>query len=297
MRRWSLIVGILALSLKGIGQELNCRVIVNAQQIQTSERAIFQEMEVAFAEFINGRAWTGDQFDLEERINCNLIINVSNMPGIGRFEASVQILSSRPVFNTDYESVLLNFADRDWSFEYVSAQPLQFNENTFTNNITSMLAYYAYVIIGLDYDSFGELGGEPYFQSAWQVVLNAQQSGFQGWEQFNSIRNRYWFAENLLSNQLEPIRRAYYTYHRMGMDVLNEKPDEARTQILECLKLLQEANEVRPRSILTIAFLDAKSDELAQVFSTGSLTVRRQAYNILTEIDPTKAELFQVMIK
>lgn len=280
-----------------LAQELNCRVVVNADQVQTTERSIFQEMEVTFAEFINNRRWTEDQYDQEERINCNLILTISQMPSIGRFEASVQVLSSRPVFNTDYESVLMNFADRDWTFEYVASQPIQFSENTFLDNISSLLAYYAYMIIGFDYDSFSELGGEDYFQKAWQVVINAQQSGYPGWEQFNSIRNRYWLAENLLSNEMEPIRRAQYQYHRQGMDILSEQPDEAHKSILESLGQIQKANNARPRSILTISFLDAKADELAQIFTTGNPSERREAYNILTNIDPTKSDVFEVMIK
>ena len=278
-------------------QELNCRVVVNADQVQTTERSIFQEMEVTFAEFMNNRRWTEDQYDQEERINCNLILTISQQPSIGRFEASVQVLSSRPVFNTDYESVLMNFADRDWTFEYLASQPIQFSENTFLDNISSLLAYYAYMIIGFDYDSFSELGGEDYFQRAWQVVINAQQSGYPGWEQFNSIRNRYWLAENLLSNEMEPIRRAQYQYHRQGMDILSEQPNEAHKSILESLEQVQKANNARPRSILTISFLDAKADELAQIFTTGNPNERRQAYNILTNIDPTKSDIFEVMIK
>lgn len=278
-------------------QELNCRVVVNADQVQTTERSIFQEMEVTFAEFMNNRRWTEDQYDQEERINCNLVLTISQMPSIGRFEASVQVLSSRPVFNTDYESVLMNFADRDWTFEYVASQPIQFSENTFLDNVSSLLAYYAYMIIGFDYDSFSELGGEDYFQKAWQVVINAQQSGYPGWEQFNSIRNRYWMAENLLSNEMEPIRRAFYQYHRQGMDLLSEQPDDAHKSILESLSQIQKANNARPRSILTISFLDAKADELAQIFTTGNPSERREAYNILTNIDPTKSDVFEVMIK
>ena len=280
-----------------LAQELNCRVFVNAEQVQTTERSVFKEMEVAFAEFMNNRKWTNDDFEQEELINCNIIINISDMPSIGRFEASVQILASRPVFNSDYESVTLNFADRDWLFEYVAAQPLEFNENIFNNNITSLLAYYAYVIIGIDYDTFSELGGQPYYERAWQIVNNAQQSGYGGWTQFNSIRNRYWMAENLLSSQLEPIRKAYYQYHRLGIDLMQEDQDEARATILKSLNLVQQANAARPRSILTISFMDTKSDELAQIFSEGPIATRRSAYNLLVKIDPTKTETFQGMIK
>ena len=246
MHRFPLIIIFTCLLLQSYSQELRCRVIVNANQVETTERGIFQEMEVALAEFMNNRKWTDDLFEQEERINCNFILNISNIPSLNRYEASVQILSSRPVFNTDYESVLLNFADRDWSFEYISSQPLQFNENAFLTNLTSMLAFYAYIIIGMDYDSFEELGGDVYFQRAWQVVINAQQTGFQGWEQFNSIRNRYWLAENLLANEMEPIRRAYYKYHRLGLDLLGEKPEEARDAILESIGLVQRANNTRP---------------------------------------------------
>ncbi len=283
--------------LKLTAQELRTRVIINADQVETTERGIFQEMEVALTEFLNNQKWTPDLFEEEERINCNFIINISSIIGIGRYEASVQILSSRPIYNTDYETVLFNFADRDWAFEYVSSQPLLYNDNSFLNNLTSMLAFYAYIIIGLDYDSFEELGGDIYFQRAWQVVTNAQQTGFPGWEQFNSIRNRYWLAENLLNNTMEPIRRAYYQYHRLGLDQLAEKPDDARKNILESIQLVQKANNALPRSILTISFLDAKADELAQVFSEGNLGERRQAYNVLTDIDPTKSDIFEVMIK
>jgi len=302
LRKNYILKSLLVLMFTGVlvyteAQELRSRVIVNAEQVETTERAIFQEMEVALTEFLNNRKWTEDVFEQDERINCNLILNISNIPSIGRFEASVQVLSSRPVYNTDYETVLLNFADRDWAFEYVSSQPLQFNDNAFLSNLTSMLAYYAYIIIGLDYDSFEELGGTDYFQKAWQVVTNAQQSGFPGWERFSSIRNRYWLAENFISVEMEPIRRGYYKYHRLGLDRLGEEPDDSRKEILESVQLLQRANATRPRSILTISFLDAKAEELSQIFTEGNISTRRNAYNILTDIDPTKTNIFEVMIK
>lgn len=280
-----------------LSQELNCRVIINAQQVQSTERDIFDEMEIAFAQFLNDRKWTNDNFTNEERINCNLIINISSMPSISNFEASVQILSARPVYETNYESILLNFGDRDWTFEYAPSQPLNYNDNAFNNNITSLLAFYAYVIIGLDYDSFESMAGQPYMERAWQVVNNAQQSGFAGWNQFGSIRNRYWLAENLINQQMEPIRESIYSYHRLGMDMMQTEPDKARTTILEGLKKIQQVNNIRPRAILTISYLDAKADELANVFAQGNPTVRRNAYNIITQIDPSKAEAIKKMIQ
>ncbi len=298
MRRFGLTIFAVVIStVMCLGQELNCRVIIDAQQVQSTERDIFDEMEIAFAQFLNDRKWTDDNFTNEERINCNLIITISSMPSISNFEASVQILSARPVFESSYESILLNFGDRDWSFEYAPSQPLNYNDNAFNNNITSLLAFYAYVIIGLDYDSFESMAGQPYMERAWQVVNNAQQSGFAGWNQFGSIRNRYWLGENLVNQQMEPLRESIYTYHRQGMDLMQTDPDKARTTILEGLKKIQQVNNIRPRAILTISYLDAKTDELANVFSQGNSTVRRNAYNIITQIDPSKAEALKKMIQ
>ncbi len=299
MNRLLFLVGIL-LSLTAYSQELNCRVIINADQVQTTERSIFADMETAFAQFLNDRKWTNDEYLPEERINCNLILTLDpneTQPGLGKFGASVQILSSRPVYGTDYETVVFNFADRDWVFEYFQSQPLQFNESAFLNNITSLLAYYAYVIIGVDYDTFSEMGGTRYFQLANQVVINAQQSGYQGWQQFNSIRNRYWLTENLLSTTFEPVRKGYYSYHIKGLDVFMDKPEEARESVLTSLKGLRTANQSRPRSILIISFLDAKAEEITQIFNEGNPSQQREAYEILTALDPSRSDTFRSIIE
>ncbi|MEQ9465840.1 MAG: DUF4835 family protein [Ekhidna sp.] len=285
------------ITITSFAQELNCRVIVNAQQVQTTERAIFTEMETEFAQFLNTTKWTNDEFEEEEVISCNLVITISEMPSIGVFKASVQVLSSRPVYGTSYESVVMNFADRDWDFEYVQSQPLRFNENTFTSNITSMLAYYAYMIIGFDYDTFSELGGTPHFQNAFKIVNNAQQTSYQGWQQFNSVRNRYWLVENVQNPQLEPIRKALYNYHRNGLDIMAENREEAEKNILAALTEVQKANRARPRSILTISFMDAKSGELLQVFAEANLATRRQAYNLLNNIDPSRTDDYKSLIE
>ncbi len=299
MNRLLFIVGFL-LSFSVFSQELNCRVIVNADQVQTTERSIFTDMETAFAQFLNDRKWTDDEYLPEERINCNLILTLDpneTQPGLGKFGASVQILSSRPVYGTDYETVVFNFADRDWVFEYFQSQPLQFNESAFLNNITSLLAYYAYVIIGVDYDTFSEMGGTRYFQLANQVVINAQQSGYPGWQQFNSIRNRYWLTENLLSTTFEPVRKGYYSYHIKGLDIFMDEPEEARRSVLTSLKGLRTANQARPRSILIISFLDAKAEEITQIFTEGNPALQREAYEILTALDPSRSDTFKSIIE
>ena len=282
-----------------LSQELNCRVIVNAEAIQSSDPSTITEMEIAFSEFLNNTKWTSDLFKVEERINCNIIITLNDQsdPALGKYQASVQVLSSRPIYNTNHETILLNFADRDWTFEYVSSQPINYNENSFIDNLSSLLSYYALIIIGLDYDSFGKLRGEAYFNLAWRVVTNAQNSGYNGWDQFNSIRNRYWLVENLLNAQMKPIREASYQYHLQGLDHFLETPEEARKMISESIQKILKVNQARPRSILTVSFLDAKTDELSQIFSKGDQSLRKRTYNMLVNIDATKRSDFAKMIK
>ncbi|MDE0472526.1 MAG: DUF4835 family protein, partial [Ekhidna sp.] len=238
-----------------------------------------------------------DSFEPEEVINCNILITVSEMPSVGVFSATAQVLTSRPVYGSAYETVVLNFVDRDWQFEYVQSQPFQFNENVFTNNITSLLAYYAYMILGFDYDSFSELGGTPHFEKAFQIVNNAQQSGYPGWEQFNSIRNRYWLAENVQDPQLEAMRKSFYQYHLKGLDIIREDREQAEGNILSSLSTIQQANRARPRSILMISFMDAKANEMIQLFSESSLPTRRQAYNILNNLDPSRSDEYKSLIE
>ncbi len=266
-------------------QELNCKVTINADQIQTSDRGIFKDMERAISNFMNTRKWTNDSYKDHERINCAIFLNISQMPSIGSFQASAQITVARPVYNSNYETVLLNFADRDWEFEYIESLPLEYNDNSYISNLTSMLAYYAYIILGMDYDSFSERGGDPFFQSALMVVNNAQSSNRPGWQTTGSTRNRYNLIENINNPQMAEIRKSMYRYHRTALDTFDKSPDESRQTILATLKAVHSVWQIYPSSIYVIAFLDAKYIELANVFSDGNLGVRREAYDILTVID------------
>lgn len=277
-------------------QELNCKVVVNSERIATSDRQVFQDMEVAFSQFLNERRWTDDVFENEERIKCNLNMTIDEMPSIGSFRATVQIQSARPIYNSNYESIVLNFADRDWTFDYVESQPLDFNQNSYTSNLTSMLAYYANIVIGLDYDSFGELGGTKHFQLANNIVTNATSSNRPGWTSLESIRNRFWLVENLLNQRMVEMRKNMYTYHRLGLDIIQDKPDEGQTNILNTLKSIQDVRRSNPQSILVIAFLDAKTDELVNIFSASDNQNKREAYNLLIEIDPSKREKYARII-
>ncbi|HNP06451.1 MAG TPA: DUF4835 family protein [Cyclobacteriaceae bacterium] len=278
-----------------IGQELNFKVVVNAEQVQTTDRAIFKDMERAFANFLNTRKWTNDNYKNYEKINGTLFLNITKMPSIGNFTTNAQITAARPVYNTNYETVLLNFADREWEFEYIESLPLEYNDNTYMSNLTSMMAFYAYIVLGMDYDSFSELGGTPYFQKALTVVNNAQPSNRPGWQALGSNRNRYALIENLNNPQMVELRRNTYRYHRQALDTFDKTPDQSRTIVLNVLKNLKTVWSTYPNAIFVVSFFDTKANELVNIFSDGNLSVRREAYDILNSIDP-KRNIYQKII-
>lgn len=278
-----------------LGQELNFKVVVNAEQVQTTDRAIFRDMERAFANFLNTRKWSNDSYKNYEKINGTLFLNITKMPSIGNFTANAQITSARPVYNTNYETVLLNFADREWEFEYIESLPLEYNDNTYISNLTSMLAFYAYIVLGMDYDSFGELGGTPYFQKALTVVNNAQPSNRPGWQALGSNRNRYALIENLNNPQMMELRKNTYRYHRQALDTFDKTPDQSRTVVLDVLKNLKNVWSIYPNAIFVVSFFDTKANEFVNIFSDGNLSVRREAYDILNSVDP-KRNIYQKII-
>jgi hypothetical protein len=293
-----IVILLLHVALCATAQELNSVVTINVgPKVKTTDRGVFRDMKTAFEQFLNSRKWTSDIFQAHEKINCSFLININDMPAIGVFSASVQVQSARPIFNSNYTSLLLNFADRDWEFEYIESQPLEYNDNTYMTNLTSMLAFYAYLIIGMDYDSFSELGGTPHFQRALNVVNNAQSSGRPGWQSLSGNRNRYWIIENLLNPQMTDLRKSSYNYHRIGLDTFDKDPDKSREIILKGLKDLKKVRDINPNAILVISFFDAKSKELTNIFSSGQLAIRREAYDLIVSMDPSNRSTYDKIIK
>lgn len=299
MRTWLVVL----LFICGLGhssaQELNLTVIINSDRARTQETGIFEDMKINFEQFLNGRTWTSDQFQPLERIKGNVLITISDMPQVGFYNATVQIQTVRPVYGTNYESMVLNFIDRNWSFEFLQSQPLEFNRFSFLNNISSLLAYYAYIAIGFDYDSFSLKGGDPYFEIANNIVNNAQQSPRPGWQPNpNERRNRYWLINDIYTSSVYgPIREAIYLYHRKGLDLLTSNPEEAFGNIVEALRLVAEANTQQPNGILTIAFIDAKGDEVSKLLKKAPLEVRQEAVGYLMKIDPNNARRYNDILK
>jgi len=287
------------ISFLTFAQELNFTVIINSDRSRIQNTDVFNQMKASFEQFLNGRSWTTDEFRAEERIKGNLLITINDVPQVGSYNATVQIQTVRPVYGTNFESLLFNFADRNWNFEYIESQPLEFNRFTYLNNVSSLLAYYAHVALGIDYDSFEIKGGDDFFEIANDIVNNAQQSGRQGWGQSTSDRrNRYWLINDIyISSVYSKIRDAYYLYHRQGLDILQVQPDQAYINILEAIRILAEANEAQPNGIFTISFMDAKSDEVAQILKNAPLEIRIEAVELLLEVDPNNAKKYNDLLK
>lgn len=289
----------LLISSWSFAQELNFQVIINSDRSRIQNTDVFNQMKASFEQFLNGRSWTDDEYRPEERIKGNMLITINDVPQIGVYNATVQIQVVRPVYGTNYESLIFNFADRSWSFEYIESQPLEFNRFTFLNNISSLLAFYANIALGIDYDSFGSKGGNPFFEIANEIVNNAQQSGRPGWVQNpNDRRSRYWLINDIyVSSVFAPIREAYYLYHRQGMDLLISDEETAFKNILEAIRLVAEANKSQPNGILTISFMDAKGDEIAQVLKNAPFEIKEEAVKLLLEVDPNNARKYNELLR
>lgn len=278
-------------------QELDCSVKVDGRQVQIANNSVFEEMEKVFSDFMSDRNWTNHEYKTQERIKCNLIITLSESPSIGSYRASVQIVSARPTYKSTYETVLLNFADRDWEFDFIEGQPIYYTANSFTDNLSSLLAFYAYVILGLDYDSFSELGGTDHYNKAWEILTLAQSSNRPGWNQFGQRRSRYWLIENLRNTQLEEIRKANYEMHRKGLDLFSDNQDAGRDGVLSAIKKIAKVNSQRANAPAVLTFFDTKASELGDIFSQGNQKTRQEAYDILVKVDPSNANKYDKILE
>jgi len=283
-----------SLSLFIKAQELRCNVSVVSSQIQGTNKQVFQTLQNAIYEFMNNTAWTNHIYSTEERIDCNIMINLQDHSG-DEFTGSIQVQSRRPVFNTSYNTTILNFKDDDVKFNYVEFEPLEFSLTEHRSNLTSVLAYYAYIIIGLDYDSFSLLGGTEFFQKAEQIVTNAQNVPEKGWKAFEGRKNRYWLVENILNDRYKGIREFIYRYHRLGLDIMESKDAQGRASIAQNLELLQKVYRQKPDPYLFFfeLIMNSKSDELVNVFSESFMAEADRVYNILVEIDPVHSEKYK----
>lgn len=274
-------------------QELNCQVTINSSQVQgTTEKQIFDQMQKSIFEFMNNTKWTKDNYTTNERIDCSILINVTNKLGTEDYKATIQIQSRRPTFKASYNTPLVNYIDENFTFKYAQFQQLEFNINTYASNLTSVLAFYAYIIIANDYDSYSNLGGTEYFQKAQTIVSNAQSAGEVGWKSFESNKNRYWIVENALQPVFQPMRECSYKYHRLGLDIMNDKPDDGRKEILNATDMILVVYKDRPASFPIELFFNAKADELVNIFSKGFPDEKAKIVENLTKVNPTNSNKY-----
>jgi len=280
-------------SSRMFSQELNCTITINSQQAQGSDKRIFETLRNSLMEFMNNTKWTQDNFKQEERIECSFTITITSRKSINDFDAGLVVQSRRPTYRTNYSSLLMSHNDPDFSFSYVEFQPLEFQENTFSNNLTALMGFYAYIILGLDYDSFAPEGGSPYFQKALTIVNNAQNTAEKGWKAFEGNKNRYWLADGYTNGNYKAIRQTMYKYHRKGLDIMATDIDNARLAISESIENLKIVHNLVPGSYLMQTFFWAKADEIVNIYKEAPSDQKNKIFTALSIIDPGNGQKYQ----
>jgi hypothetical protein len=269
-------------------QELNCTVTVNADKIPGSNKQIFKTLENSLNEFVNQKRWTNYNYKPQESINCNLTLTILEQTG-NDFRGHIQIQSSRPVYNTTYLTPVFNFKDDNFSFQYTEFEPLQFNQNSFESNLVSVVTFYTYIILGMDADTFMLDGGSTYFTMAQNVLVQAQQSGYSGWNQNDGSKTRFTLIDNIISPTYSMFRNAMYKYHRNGLDILSTETKNAKENIGESILILKSIYDSRPNAFLLRIFMDSKADEIVNIFSDGPKYDTYKLKENLIKISPVNA--------
>ncbi|MDR3296774.1 MAG: DUF4835 family protein [Prevotellaceae bacterium] len=285
----AILAATLALATISAGAQVRCNVTVNAQKIETTNREIFESLKNDIANFVNNRTWTNHTYKSHERIDCNFIVTLAESPAEGEYKGTMQVQALRPVYGSVYKSTTLNALDNEVEFAYKVNQPFDFSDNTHVDNLTSLLAYWIYIVLGIDYDTFAPQGGTEWFKLAERVVQNAQSESRAGWSSSGGLsrRNRYWLVENILGGKYAEERAAFYLYHRLGLDAMGTSPDEARTQVMQALQGMQKIYTTKPDNTLFfyIMFFDAKADEIVNIFSEATPKEKQDAYQLLSVIN------------
>ncbi|MBE0653882.1 MAG: DUF4835 family protein [Bacteroidales bacterium] len=290
-----------SLPLMTWGQELKCNVQIVSQQVQGTNKQVFETLQSEIYEYMNNRVWTNHVFSIEERIECNIMFNITEQLSADEFRGTLQVQSRRPIFNTNYNTVMLNYMDNDIQFRYIEFEPLEFDMNSYISNLTSILSFYAYVILALDYDSFSPEGGTALWEAAERIVDNAQNAQEKGWKPFDntSHRNRYWLVKDFIDTEYAPCREFLYRYHRLGLDLMDSKVNEGRAEISNSFELLQKVFRQKPDPFLQPLHLifDAKSDEIVSIYSESFPDERSRVSQILNEIDQANANKYKSILE
>ena len=282
-------------------QEIQARLTVTSSKISSQvDKKIFQTLQTALTNFVNNRKWSNDAYKPGEKIQCNFLLSVEQDAGNNIYKGKLTVQAARPIFNTTYDSPIINFFDDNVTFRYVEFQPIEFNENRVQGNdpvaanLPAIFAYYINLILGFDYDSFSLRGGDIYFQKAWNIVNNAPEAGdISGWKPFESQRNRYWLAENMNNNRLALIHDVLYSYYRMGLDLFYDNEDAGRMGVMNSINYLNTINSENPNSMILQFFFQGKSNELVKIFSKANAEMKGRAKSILEKLDITNASVYK----
>ena len=283
-----------------IAQELNCQVsIVTDAKLEVSslDKEVFEQLKQSIYEFMNSTKWTKDKFLVEERINCNLQLQITSIPSQGTYSGSLQVQSSRPVFNSSYTTTVFNFLDQNLNFQFTKNTVLLYAPNQFRDNLTSILAFYANFILGMDYDSFSLRGGTPFFNEAQQIVTNAQSSGGEGWQSNETNkRNRFWLVDNVLQELFSPLRVSLFEYHRNGLDQLYANKTNAIAAVYSSLEPLSQVVANRPNSVNILNYIQAKSTEIKNMYTDATTDQKTQMVDLLKKLDPVNTSNYQEIL-
>jgi len=277
-------------------QELRCTVSINTDAIEGTNKQAFETLKASIEEYMNGNRWTNMTYAEHEKIECSMLLLVKAVQD-NQYACEMTLQSRRPVYGTTYSTPLLNYVDKNFNFTYQEYDRIEYQQNSFSTNLTAMLAYYCYLIIGHDQDSFQKLGGTPFFQACEEIVNVCQTASMEsseqkGWLAFDSNRNRYALINNLLDDAFKKYRLYYYDYHRLGLDEMSVNVTNGRARIAEGMPVLKEAYRARPATYVINTFLDAKADELVDIFKKGTDKEKKAVYDILTDIDPTRISTY-----
>jgi hypothetical protein len=261
--------------------------VIPDKEIQISDRQKLQTLQKSVREFVNNRKWTNEVFTEDERIEFNISFNILSKVSTDRYAGTLQIQYSRPVFNSSYYSPILNYLDDEIEFDYIETQPLDYNENTHESNLSAILSYYTYIIIGLDYSTFSPNADNIYLQKAKKIVENAQSAPEGGWKAFESNKNRYWLAEELLDAKYSSFHDVLYNYHRQGLDIMNEDNEKGRGYVTESIESMRKIKQLNPTAFILQLFFNSKADEISNIYSNAYQDEKNRVYKLLMELDPS----------
>jgi hypothetical protein len=299
LRLLFVVISFLLLTTTSKAQELNAKIVINRSQISNTTEAVFEALNNSLTAFMNEREWTEMEYEEVERINCTFNITLKTYSETDNsFTGSLQVQSTRPVYNSNYNSTVFQFQDENFNFNFQQFDQLEFRPEQVDNNLTAMLAFYAYLIIGMDMDTMAPLGGTDVLQMAMDVANNSQNLGYAGWKAFDSDRNRFALINDYLDGSMEPLRQLEYEYHRKGLDRMTENTDTARAQITQAMTLLSKAREQKTMSALPVIFTDIKRDELVSIYSgKGTPEERQKVYDIVFRINASQSNYWEKLKK